>query len=126
MAAFFVPGVPIEQAELVYARLAVACGCEVPLHGDRIYQIHWMHDSDLWVATVGQTLRGRRMRIKRRGSDYIEVSDPLHDPATVRAIFPGPSYMVVTDARRLGPFVSYWNNPFMAGEPTIIVKFTSR
>jgi hypothetical protein len=44
-------------------------------------------------------------------------------PATVRAIFPGASYMVVTDSRQTGMFVSYWNNPFIAGQPTAIAKF---
>jgi len=124
MPRFFVPGVSREEAELVYARLAISCGCEVPVHGDRIYQIQWTHESDVWVATVGQRLRGRRMRVRRRGGDYVEISDALHDPAMVRAIFPGPSYIVMTDARRLGPFVSYWNNPFMAGKPSIVVRFT--
>lgn len=51
----------------------------------------------------------------------MEISTPLHDPATVRAIFPGTSNMVVTDSRPMGTFVFYWNNPFMAGEPTVIL-----
>ena len=50
--------------------------------------IHRTHYSDFWVATVGQTLRGRRVRVKRRGRDYVEVSDPLRDPAAVRAMSP--------------------------------------
>jgi hypothetical protein len=23
----------------------------------------------------------------------------------------------------MGPFVSYWNNPFMAGQPSVLLKF---
>jgi hypothetical protein len=80
------------------------------------------------MATSGwrlskQKLHGRRMRVRRRGRDFVEVSTSLHDPATVRAIFPGASYMVVTESRPMGMFVSYWNNPFMAGQPTAIAKF---
>jgi len=123
MTKFFVPGTSREEGELVYARLAAGCGREVPLSSDRIHEIHWTQDSDSWVAVVGETLRGQRVRVRRRGGDYIEISDPLHDPATVRAIFPGTPFMVVTDARRLGSFVSYWNNPFAAAQPTHIVKF---
>jgi hypothetical protein len=125
MTRFFVPGASSDEAELVYARLAAGCGREVPLHYDRIHEIHWTQDSDSWVASVGQTLRGRRVRVRRRGGEYIEIAEPLQDLATVRAIFPGTSYLVVTDARRLGPFVSYWHNPFVIGEPTVIVKFTA-
>ena len=123
MTRFFVPGTSGEEAELVYARLAAGCGREVPLHGDRIHEIQWTRDSDYWVATVGVQLRGQRVRVGRRGGEYIEISEQLKDLATVRAIFPGDPYMVVTDARRLGPFISYWNNPFTVGQPTDIVKF---
>jgi hypothetical protein len=123
MIAFFVPGAPREAAELVYARLAVSCGRPVPLPKERIREIRWSHDEDEWVATVGQKLSGSRLRVRRRGGDFVEVSTPLHDLATVRAIFPGTSYMVVTDSHPMGTFVSYWNNPFMAGEPTVILKF---
>ena len=124
--AFFVPSAPRGEAELIYARLAASCGCPVPLSHERIREIHWTHDSDEWVATVGQKLYGRRVRVRRRGGDFVEVSSPLHDPATVRAIFPGAAYMVVTDSRPMGPFVSYWNNPFMAGQPSVILKFAPR
>jgi hypothetical protein len=123
MPAFFVPGAPRAEAELVYARLAVSCGCAVPSPQQRICEIRWTHDGDEWVATVGEKLHGARVRVRRRGGDFVDVSTPLHDPATVRAIFSGTSYMVVTDSRAMGPFVSYWNNPFMAGQPTAILKF---
>ena len=123
MTRFFVPGASGEEAELVYARLAAGCGREVPVPGDRIHEIQWTRDSDYWVATVGVQLRGRRVRVGRRAGEYIEISEHLKDLATVRAIFPGDPYMVVTDARRLGPFISYWNNPFTVGQPTDIVKF---
>jgi hypothetical protein len=123
MTVFFVPSVPRGEVELVYARLAVSCGCQVPPPTERIREIRWTYDGDEWVATVGEKLHGQRVRVRRRGGFFVEVPTSLHDPATVRAIFPGASYMVVTDSRSMGPFVSYWNNPFMAGQPTVIVKF---
>lgn len=126
MTEFFLPGASRQEAEHVYARLAAGCGCQVPSPAERIYEIHWTNDDDDWVATVGQKLHGKRVRVRRRGGDFVEVSAPLHDPAMVRAIFPGAWCMVVTDARRMGPFVSYWNNPFMAGQPTVTVKFELR
>jgi len=126
MTAFFIPGVPRGEAELIYARLAVSCGCQIPSPAERIREIRWTHDSDEWVATVGERLHGRRVRVRRRGGDFVEVATLLSDQALVRAIFPGASYMVVTDSRRMGPFVSYFNNPFGAGHPTVIVKFALR
>jgi hypothetical protein len=51
---FFVPGVPKGEAELVYARLAVNCGCQVPSPVERIREVRWTHDGDEWVATVGE------------------------------------------------------------------------
>jgi hypothetical protein len=123
MTVFFVPGVPKGEAELVYARLAVSCGCHVPSPPERIREVRWTHDGDEWVATVGEKLHGQRVRVRRRGGAFVDVLTSLHDPATVRAIFPGASYMVVTDSRPMGLFVSYWNNPFVAGQPTGIVKF---
>lgn len=123
MTAFFVPGVAMHEAELVYTRLAAMCGCQVPPPPERIRKIHWTNDGDDWVAEVGRQLHGRRVRVRRRGRDFVEVTTPLRDPATVRAIFPGDSFIVVTDARPTGPFLSYWNNPFIAGRPTAVHKF---
>ena len=52
MSVFFVPGVPTGEAELVYARLRVSCGCQIPSTTERIREIRWTHDGDKWVATV--------------------------------------------------------------------------
>jgi len=90
---------------------------------ERIREIEWTHNGEFWVATVGETLHGRRVRTRRaRGKPYEETT-ALSDPALVLAIFPGASYWVATNARPLTPVVSYWVNPLMAGHPTAVRRF---
>jgi hypothetical protein len=84
-----------------------------------------MHDGEEWTATVGERLRGSKLRkTRRRGIGSIERTVPLSDPAVVFAIFPGYPYMVVTN-HGIGQSVgSAWANPFMAGEPRRITLFS--
>ena len=107
----------------MYSQLADACRCAVPFMGERVREIHWTHNRDDWVASVGEKLHGRSVRLRRRKGGNVEVTTPLTDPATVLAIFPGATYYVVTNARPIGPVVSNWLNPFMAGHPTAVHRF---
>jgi hypothetical protein len=91
--------------------------------GERVREIQWTHNRDYWVASVGEKLHGRSVRLRRRRGGNVEVTTPLTDPATVLAIFPGATYYVVTNARPIGPVVSNWLNPFMAGHPTAAHRF---
>lgn len=123
MTEFFVPFADGEMTETVYSQLAVVCRCAVPFVCERIREIHWTHNGDYWVATVGEKLRGRSVRRRRRKGGNVEVTTRLTDPATVVAIFPGSTYYAVTNARPIGPVVSHWVNPFMAGHPTAVLRF---
>jgi hypothetical protein len=121
---FFVPDVPSESAEQRYAELARWCHCAVPAPEDRVYSIGFGHNGEHWTATVGQQLRGERIhRRKLRAGEYRETSEPLSDPATVLAIFPGSPWMVVTNALPVTALVSWWANPFMAGVPKSVTHF---
>jgi hypothetical protein len=44
----------------VYASMARSCNVHVPGTGQRLYVISHRHDGDVWFATVGKTLTGRR------------------------------------------------------------------
>jgi hypothetical protein len=117
------PGASAEQAEHVYAALAELCGVPVPPPGERIQQITFRHDGEDWQATVGRTLRGSRTDRRMRRGRWVDVSTRLSDPATVRAIFAGTPYKVVTDGRPLGEVISAWVNPFLAGERVGVIYF---
>jgi hypothetical protein len=111
------------MAETVCSQLADACLCAVPFRGERIREIHCTQNGDYWVATVGEKPHGRRVRLRRRKGGNVEVTTPVTDPATVVAIFPGATYYVVTNARPIGPVISNWLNPFIAGRPTAVYRF---
>jgi hypothetical protein len=89
----------------------------------RIYSIHFNHDGEEWIATVGEQLRGTRTRTRRRGGRNVDVTNELRDPATVLAIFSGTPFFVVTNARPITGLVSAWVNPFMAGQPNSVSYF---
>jgi hypothetical protein len=125
MADFFIPEVRSDEAETLLTRFAALCKVAVPPIEERVYEIEWTHDGQDWVATVGQRLRGRRIRKRRRRHRVVETTQPLSDPATVLAILPGTPYFVVTDARPLGDVVSAWENPFMAGQPRVARRFSA-
>lgn len=122
--AFFVPAATPDNQESVYADFAKWIGYPVPSPGKRIYSITYTHDGEEWIATVGERLRGTRLRTTRSRGKKIERTYPISDPAIVLAIFPGAPYMVVTNHRIAGNVGSAWENPFMAGQPTSIAYFS--
>ncbi len=122
---FFVPKASPEEAESAYAQLAEWCRRPLPKGDRRIYEIDWVHDGEEWTATVGEPLRGRRIRTRRVRGETVAKTTRLSDAAVVLAIFPGAPYLVVTDAVPLGTTRSAWVNPFMAGVPEAIRYFES-
>ena len=110
-AQFAVPGVKPDSVESEYAALASACGRTVPPPQKRVYSIEFRHNGIDWVATVGKPLSGSR----RSG----QITTPVRDTAVVRAIFSGTPYYVTTD----GDYRSFWESPFMAGQPSKVVYF---
>jgi hypothetical protein len=121
---FFVPGVSGESAETLYAQFADLCGRALPALKDRIREIHWTHEGDHWVATVGEKLRGRHVHMRDRTGDNAEVRTPLTDPVTVLAIFSGDPFYVVTNGWPVGSTRgSLFLSPFMAGDPTDVHRF---
>ncbi len=121
---FFVPAATSENQESVYASFAEWCKCAVPALEKRIYSITYIHDSEEWTATVGESLRGIRRRTSRSGGRKVERTSHLSDPAIVLAIFPGSPFMVVTNHRIAGNVGSAWENPFFAGTPTSVTYFS--
>lgn len=121
---FFIPFAPSdERAEHVYGVFAEVCGVPVPRNDERIWAIHWTHDGDDWLAEVGEQLKGRRVRVRRRKGGNVQVVEHLSDPATVLAIFPGETYWVVTNGRPIGPVASAWEGALMTGHPTSVRLF---
>jgi hypothetical protein len=121
---FFIPGVSGESAETLYAQFADLCGSAVPAPNGRIREIHWKHEGDHWVATVGEKLRGRHVRVRDRTGAEAEVRTPLTDPVTVLAIFRGAPFYVVTNGWPVGSIRgSLFVSPFMAADPTEVHRF---
>ncbi len=87
---FFLPFLPPELAEASYAHMAEKCDKIAPGPGGRVYSISFMHQTALWVATVG-----KRLKCHRPGHGATTL---IEDPAMVLAIFPGTPYTIVTDA----------------------------
>ncbi len=126
---FFVPESvvpPGYTSETVYAELAKFAGAHSQPVDRRIASITWLHDGEVWTATVGQTLTGESTRKRTRGGRKVDVTENLRDPAKVLAIFAGPPcYLVVTDARPFATSVSHWANPLMAGQPRDVSYFSA-
>lgn len=93
MPAFFLPHCPPESEEGAYADIAQGCNREVPPIGRRIYSISFEHDGILWIATVGEHLRGRKY-VKVKDKENVEWQ--IGDPALILAIFPRVPYCIVT------------------------------
>jgi hypothetical protein len=107
--------------EDAFSRLAALCQRPVPPVNDRVRRIRFVHDGEEWIASVGERLRGEKVRTKRDKRGRRETRSPISDPATVLAIFPGDPYLVVTD--KGAGSGSHWTNPFMAGIPASVQKF---
>lgn len=77
-----------------------------PVPGSRIARIRFVHDGDVFTATVGSHV------------DPIDHRSLKTDTAIVRAIIPGqPYYVYTTKAEEGGPAGrSRWENPFMVGD----------
>ena len=121
--AFFVPAATLDNQESVYADFAKWCKCPVPKQGERIYSITFVHDSEEWIATVGEHLHGTRRRTSRSQGKKIERTTQLSDRATVLAIFSGAPYIVVTNHRIAEDVGSAWENPFFSGKPISVSYF---
>lgn len=118
MPAFFVPKVPEEKHEEVYAALAKACGrAALPLE-ERIYSIRFRSNGEYWTATVGESMRGTVARTRRIKGRRVEQSVTLSNPSIVLAIFPTVPYLVWHDETSRA-----WVNPFLAGEPSSVRRF---
>jgi hypothetical protein len=121
-----IPAVKADNQESAYAELAKWCRRPVADPEKRVYSITFVHDGERWTATVGESLRGRRIRRTRSRGTRVEREESVSDPAVVLAIFAGVPYMVVTNHRlaehRVG---SAWENPFLAGEPESVTYFPS-
>jgi hypothetical protein len=120
--AFFVPGVAEDKAEEVFEGLARFAGAAVPPHDERVYRIEWIHDGERWTGEVGRQMHGEKIPTPRRKQRA--WTEKVSDPATVQAIFPGVPWLVVTDKIPIGTARSKWENPFMAGRPTSVVRFS--
>jgi len=121
---FFVPAATDEDVEQVYASFAKDSRRPVPPPGERIYSITYVHDGEEWTATVGERLSGKRHTTSRSKGQSIERTQSVSDPAVVLAIFPGSPFVVVTNHRIVGNVGSKWENPFFAGQPTSVTKFS--
>jgi hypothetical protein len=120
---FFVPSATTEMQESLYADFAKLCDRTVSDSGRRIYSIVFVHDSEEWTATVGETLRGVRHQTTKSQGTKSQPSHPVGDPALVLAIFQGAPFKVVTNHRIAGSVGSAWENPFLAGEPKSVTYF---
>jgi hypothetical protein len=118
---FFVPLVDEAEQEDAYVGMAKVVGAQVPHVGDRIYSITYKHNGEVWTATVGKKLSGTVWRTHKSRGQKIEREHTLSNGATVLAIFAGYPFHVWHDnASRI------WSNPFLAGEPTSVVRFATK
>ena len=110
MTGFFVPGAADGDDEAEYARLAAAAGREPAPSGRRVRQISFKVKNETWTAIVGEIPRGTRPEHSRRKGQLTTTILKLSDAATVRAIFAGETFAIVTDAEPGSD--SRWPTPF--------------
>ena len=122
---FFIPGITPDKQEEVYAKFALLCDKPVVDVTRRIYSITFVHNSEEWTATVGETLRGVRHATVRSRGKKISRTLQLADPALVLAIFPENPLKVVTNSHPIGVARSQWANPFLVGHITSTVYFSN-
>ena len=97
----------------------------VPEPGKRIYAISFRHDSDVWYATVGESMRGRRP--DWHGRKKTETTVSIEDSAIVAAIYPtyrDNLFWVYHDGGLGSRLRSKWALPFLAGEAGILDYFS--
>jgi hypothetical protein len=66
----------------------------VPPIGERVYSISFESDGTLWVAKVGERLKGRKAKLVK-GKNVGWEEWWFDDPAYVLAIFSGSPFIVV-------------------------------
>jgi hypothetical protein len=90
---FFLPHLPSDRQEATLAHIAAGLKRAVPPIGQRVYSISFESDGTLWVATVGDRLRGRKAMFAKRKN--IGWGPWFDDPSLVIAVLPGAPYFVV-------------------------------
>lgn len=121
---FFVPDVAREEQERTYKALAERCGLSVPSPGCRIFSITFVSKGEEWTATVGESLRSVTLPPRRSRSKRPFIARHRQDPAVVLGIFAGVSYKVVTNSHSVPNVRSEWVNPFDAGNPKSVRRFS--
>ena len=112
MPTFFLPrATDDEQAERLYDALAEFAGCEPAPPGHRVRSVVFLADGIRWVAEVGEQLRGVRTTRQLRRGELLERTEEFTASARVLAVYPGPSFVVVTDAQPITAEPSEWANP---------------
>jgi hypothetical protein len=114
---FFLPCCPPDEQEETYAQIASKVERSVPCLGDRVYSVIFDLDGTLWIATVGEPLKGRKPVWEgRQGIDGYTL---IEDLALVLAIFPDGPYCIVTDSNPGSQFA----NPLYAETPIGVEYF---
>jgi hypothetical protein len=126
--AFFVPGCTTEEQETAFEAMAkrLPDAMPVPEPGKRIYAISFRHDSDVWYATVGESMRGRRP--VWHGRKKTETTVSIEDSAIVVAIYAAHRrnlFWVYHDGGLDSRQRSKWALPFLAGEAAILDYFSA-
>lgn len=117
---FFVPDVPADRQEQVYAHMAANGGGGIPPHADRIYSITFGHDGIEWTATVGHPMRGVQGTTKKVRGEKRWVETPVSDSTVIAAIFPGHPFVIFHTGGR-----SAWANPFYSSDVKSKTRFSA-
>ncbi len=104
---FFLPVTAEDEYEQRYAELARFAGASVPAPPARLWSVQWVHNGEMWEATVGELL----VRVR--------PTPRVQDSAAVMAIFPGEPYLIVTSAQPLTSLRGDWHNPITVGAPQV-------
>lgn len=118
MPGFFIPFVEVEKLQGAYEEIARFIGAAPLAPADRVYSMTWRHNRTVWIATVGEKLRGVETVITGRGRDKREREVPRYSDDTVLAIFPGNPGLIAHDNKS-----RTWNLPILTGEGWNVVRF---
>lgn len=124
MPAFFVPFTTPHEGEAAYEDLARAAGLAAPaLEQERVFSMVFISDGEVWSATVGERLYGRRSYQGTFAGKPVARAFEGSDAALVLAIFPGTPYVVVTDGGKAANAPTRWPKVIAAGRPVAIERF---